>query len=61
MKNYKPTKEEQRLIDDMLDPLSFEKYCGACYNFNDEEQCPFYNKVDYETEWKKIKCNKFFD
>lgn len=48
------------VIEDMNDPFSFEKYCGSC-DFFKTEHCPHSSKVDSETEWKLIPCDKFYD
>ena len=40
--------------------FAFEKYCAACDNYN-KETCPFFGEVFSNTEWKKIKCDKFWD
>lgn len=59
------TKEEQEDLDiaveQMEDIYAFENYCGACDNFDDPDNCPFYNKVTFCTRWESIKCNKFWD
>jgi hypothetical protein len=69
------TEDELREADDALNRYSFEKYCGACINFNTED-CPNLGKVCETTEWSLrlgasrkgmkdsreiIKCNKFYD
>lgn len=54
------TDEEIEEAYDALDPFSFEKYCGSCFNFQSDE-CPFIDKVTYDTKWKEISCNNFFD
>lgn len=39
----------------------FEKFCGSCDHFNNEEECPFYGKVLADTKWEKQKCDNFWD
>lgn len=60
MKRYKLTPEEEINAELVLDHTAFEKYCGACDNFN-TEKCPRYGKVDEQTNWKTIGCDKFWD
>lgn len=64
IKGFKMTKSLQREIDTIVelmeDPWAFEKYCGTCDNFQ-TDACPFRDRVDDETEWKKIGCKKFWD
>lgn len=59
-KKVRKEKMDQKEIDDALDPFSFENYCGACIYFN-TENCAFKDKVFESTEWKSIKCKKFWD
>ena len=47
-------------INDCNDIYAFEKYCGSCDNFN-TENCPFYNKVCNDTEWKEIHCQNYWN
>lgn len=47
-------------VDKVINPFAFEKYCGSCDFFNTEE-CLFNAKVDENTEWKKIKCTKYWN
>lgn len=54
-------REEERDIQDMLDPIYYENYCGACLHFNTPE-CPFNGKITELTRWRTdIDCNKFYD
>lgn len=49
-----------REVMELSDPFLFEKYCGSCDNF-DTEGCPFRGRVDYDTEWRRIRCDGFMD
>lgn len=50
--------EQFHVQQDML--TNFENYCGACDNF-DTEDCPFRGKVDEDTYWRELPCDKFWD
>ena len=40
--------------------INFENYCSACDNF-DTDECPYKGRVDYDTDWRVIRCNNFLD
>ena len=65
MENKSLSKEEQEelelAVETMDNPYAFENYCGACDHFGIPEECPFFEKVNDHTEWKKIKCIDFWD
>jgi len=53
--------EELRIATERMgNPYYFENLCGACDNFETDE-CPFIGKVTDITEWRKIRCTKFWD
>lgn len=58
------TNEEQEELDEAIElmdnPFAFEFYCEACDYFQTDE-CPFKDKVQYNTRWKMIKCDHFMD
>ena len=39
---------------------NWENYCGACDYF-DTDECPHQNHVDDITNWKLLRCDKFWD
>ena len=58
---HKLSPEEFKELNDIMDPYSFENYCGACDNFQ-TDNCPFKDKVFIDTEYKKeFNCENFWD
>lgn len=71
------TQEERNAVEDILDPYAFERYCGSCFFFPNHSlsekgdnpnaaECPFKEKFlsgeyNESTDWKQIKCKKFYD
>ncbi len=47
----------------MEDPWDWERHCGACDWFGNEELCPFYNMVKNNPDiyWEDIGCKNFWD
>ena len=47
-----------KVINDLNDPFSFEKYCGGC-DFFGTDDCPHIGKVFEDSEWRLIPCLNF--
>lgn len=53
--------DEVRDIQDAIDPIYWEAYCGACDNF-ETDRCPFKGKVVDITRWEiDVDCKEFND
>ena len=61
-KNKKLSVEDKEDLDIVElknnDPFAFEMYCGSCDNFNTYD-CPFFDKVDYDTYYRFLQCKKY--
>ena len=47
-----------KVINDLNDPFSFEKYCGGC-DFFGTDDCQHIGKVFEDSEWRLITCLNF--
>ena len=63
MKNLIRTKEVENVIAPLEYRFEWERHCGACDYFKDEERCPFYNIVKNNPDiyWEDIGCKNFWD
>lgn len=61
MKNLVNKPEIRLEANKLQDKWDWEKHCGACDHFGIQEECPFYDLVDYEAYYEDICCNNFLD
>ena len=63
MKNIIKEKAVQEVLAPFEDPFDWERHCGSCDYFGDEDRCPFYNVVKNapETYYEDIGCKNFWD
>ena len=60
IKNVNTLEEIKDAVEDLENPYNWEEYCTACDNF-ETEYCPFRDKVNIGTKWRKLGCNCFWD
>ena len=52
MSKYIPTDEENKDIQEQIDPFYFENFCGSCIYYCTYE-CPFLNEVNSDSNSKE--------